>query len=148
MNNALIITTSILVGLLILFSILGIVYAAIRRKLEKIILERFSKEEILGATTRANFLGVKSKGGAQIRGNGAIVMANDGLYFIRAFPLKEYMIPRGSIRRVSIPRSFNGKSVLAPLLCVHYHTEHGEDAMAWALKDVIKWKAAIEKMIQ
>jgi hypothetical protein len=45
-----------------------------------------------------------------------------------------------------MPKSFNGKSVLVPLLCVNFDTEYGEDSIAWALKDVKKWKEAIEKM--
>ncbi|MBW1719980.1 MAG: hypothetical protein JRJ43_10555 [Deltaproteobacteria bacterium] len=147
MNTGLIVTVSIILGLLFLLVILGMVYSRIRRNLGKIVQERFNKEELIGVTTRANFLGIKSRGGAQIRGNGAIVLTSDAIFFIRAVPKKEYKIPISSIRNVSMPRSFNGKSVLAPLLCVNYDTEYGEDSIAWALKDAKKWKEAIEKMI-
>lgn len=147
MNNGFIIAVSILSGLLVVFVILKLVYSGVRRKLDKLVAERFDKEEMLGATTRANFFGVKSKGGAQVRGNGALVLTRNELCFIRAVPQKEYKIPIGSIRNVSLPRIFNGKSVLAPLLCVAYDTEYGEDAIAWALRDAAEWKDSIEKMI-
>ncbi|MDA3790895.1 MAG: hypothetical protein PF503_20665, partial [Desulfobacula sp.] len=97
--------------------------------------------------TRANFFGEKSKGGKQIRGNGAIVLTKDQLFFIRAMPFKEYIIPIESINRVSMPNSFNGKSVFSKLLCVHYNVEGIEDSIAWAIKNPVKWKESIESLL-
>ena len=148
MNMGFTIAVSVIAGLLILFALLGLVFSRVRRKLDKLIADRFDRQELLGATTRANFLGVKSKGGAQIRGNGALVFTGSEICFIRAVPRKEYKIPVSSIRKVSTPRSFNGKSVLAPLLCVEYRTESGDDAIAWALPHAKQWKDAIEKRLQ
>ena len=147
MNTGFTIAVSVIVGLLLLFAFLGLIYSRIRKKLRKLIANKFDKEEMLGATTRANFFGIKSKAGAQIRGNGALVLTRNDLYFLRAVPQKEYKISISSIRNVSMPRLFNGKSALVPLLCVNYDTEYGEDSIAWALKDAKKWKEAIEKMI-
>ena len=118
--------------------------ASIRRKLQAHVQARFNPADIIGATTRANFLGVRSKGGGQIRGNGALVLTREQLFFVRAVPLKEFTLPLESIREVTLPRSFNGKSVLMPLLCVHYGSDGVDDAMAWALKDPQRWKKAIE----
>ena len=147
MNTGITITVSVIVGLLFLFVIMGLIYSRMGRRLHKLIADRFDKEEMLGATTRANFFGIKSKGGAQVRGNGALVLTINALYFIRAVPQKEYKIPIRSIRNISMPRMFNGKSAFVPLLCISYDTEYGEDSIAWALKGAKKWKATIEKMI-
>ncbi len=147
MSTGLIIAVSILFGLTALLFVLGRVYSNVRRDLEDTITEYFKKEEILGATTRANFLGVRSKGGAQWRGNGALVLTSDVLFFLRAVPKKEYRIPIRAITSLSMPKSFNGKSVLAPLLCVNYHADEGEESIAWALRNPEKWKAAIEARI-
>ncbi|WP_022664255.1 hypothetical protein [Desulfospira joergensenii] len=146
MNTQLIITVSIVLGLLFLFFISAMVFSKTRRNLDRIIQERFNKEELIGATTRSNFFGIKSRGGAQIRGNGALVLTKDAIYSIRSFPRNEFKIPIHSIRSVSMPKAFNGKSVFVPLLCVNFDTGYGEDSIAWALKDARKWKEAIEKM--
>lgn len=148
MNPGLTIALSVLIGLTILIAILGLVFSRTRRKLDRLVAEKFDRREILGATIRANFFGVKSKGGAQIRGNGALVLTGDEIHFIRAVPLMEFSIPKSSIRKVSTPRSFNGKSVLVPLLCVSYDTEAGEDSVAWALPNTMQWKDAIERWLQ
>ncbi|RJP76668.1 MAG: hypothetical protein C4522_17580 [Desulfobacteraceae bacterium] len=146
MNTFLIIAVSILLAVSFLLAILLIVYSGNRRKIEKIVQEKFTKEELLCVNTKAAFLGIQSTGGRQIRGNGAIVLTREALFFIRAVPCREYKIPIRSIKSVTMPRSFNGKSVLVPLLCVTYDMGEGEDSMAWALTDVMKWKAAIERM--
>ena len=147
MFHPLLIAAIILLGLGLLFAILGRIYASIRGRLRKRINEKFSKREILGATTRANFFGIKSKAGAQVRGNGALVLTRNALFFIRAVPHKEFEIPLASIRKVSMPRFFNGKLALLPLLCVHFDTEYGEDSMAWSVPEAKVWKNAIEKRI-
>ena len=147
MNTGITITVSVIFGLALLFVIMGFIYSRIGKRLQKLIANRFDKEEMLGATTRANFFGIKSKGGAQIRGNGALVLTKKGLYFFRAAPQKEYKIPMRSIQSVSMPKFFNGKTAFVPLLCIRYNTHYGEDSIAWALKDAKKWKDTIENMI-
>ena len=147
MNIGLVIAASVIVGLFLLFMVLRLVFFRVDQGLQKHIFGRFDKTEILGATTRANSFGFKSKGGAQIRGNGALVLTRNELCFVRAVPREEYLIPIGSIRKVSMPKTFNGKSVFVPLLRVDFDSENGEESIAWALKRADKWKDAIEKMI-
>lgn len=48
--------------------------------------------------------------------------------------------------KVSLPKSFNGKSVFAELLCVHYTIDGKEDSAAWAVDNPLKWKESIEKL--
>jgi hypothetical protein len=147
MNTGFIIAISLIVGLSLLFIFLKLISSLTRRKLHNLVANKFEQGEILGASTRANFFGIKSKGGAQIRGNGVLILTKNGLHYIRAAPQKEYKIPISAIRNVSMPRAFNGKSVFVPLLCVTYDAEYGEDSIAWAIKDAKKWKDAIQKMI-
>ena len=103
MNIGFIIAVSVFTGLLFIFIVLGLVYSRISKKLQKIVTDKFNKDEILLATTRANFFGIKSKGGVQVKGNGALVLTRNELYFIRAVPQKEYIIPISSIRNISRP---------------------------------------------
>ncbi len=147
MNTQVIVAISVISGVLCLFFVLSFVFKSVRNKLDSTIQERFDKNNIIGATTRANFLGEKSKGGKQIRGNGAIILTADQLVFIRAMPFKEYIIPINSIQRVSMPNSFNGKSVFSKLLCVHFVFKGTEDSIAWAIENPEKWQESIEALI-
>lgn len=147
METQFIVAISVSSGILCLFFVLSVVFKSVRKKLERYIQERFDKNEIIGATTRANFFGEKSKGGKQIRGNGALVLTKDQLVFIRAMPFKEYIVPIKSIKRVSMPNSFNGKSVFSKLLCVHYVVEGVEDSIAWVIKNPEKWQESIEALL-
>jgi len=118
------------------------------KKLEKYILNKFNKNDIIGATTRANFFGLKSLGSKQIRGNGAIVLTKNKLYFIRATPFLEHIIPIEEIREISLPTSFNGKSVFKKLLCIHYQNDGQDEAIAWTIKSPEKWKLSIENIVK
>jgi len=130
-----------------LLIVIRLFFSSIQTKLGNHIQKRFDKEKIVGATTNANFFGQQSKGGKQLRGNGAFVLTKDEVCFIRAIPFKEYVIPLKSITEVSLPKSFNGKFVFSKLLCVQYKTDSGLDAMAWAVKSPESWKKAIEKLV-
>ena len=56
------------------------------------------------------------------------------------------MIPVKSISEISMPKSFNGKSVLAPLLSVRFNFGDREDEIAWVVKDPGAWKKTIEQV--
>ncbi len=148
MDSKFVVAISVISGVLCLLCVIGFIFKSVRRKLEKYIQNKFDKNEIIGATTRANFFGVKSKGGKQMRGNGAIVLTKDQLVFIRAIPFKEYTIPIKSIQQVSMPNSFNGKSVFSKLLCVHFICEGIADSIAWAVRNPEKWKKSIDALMQ
>ncbi len=137
---------SVIFGVLFLFVLLKLLFSYTRKKLENHILKKFDKNDILGATTDANFFGEQSKGAKQLRGNGALILTKDQLYFARAVPFKEYTIPLKSVSKVSLPNSFNGRSILSTLLCIQYKTGSESDAIAWAVKDPGSWKKAIEKL--
>jgi len=141
------VAVSVLFGTVILLSLLRLFFSSARKKLEHHIQENFDIREIVGATTRANFFGKQSKGGKQIRGNGALVLTKNEIYFIRAVPFKEYKIPLKSILEVSLPNSFNGKSVFSKLLCIQYKIGSELDVVAWAVKNPESWKKSIEKLV-
>ncbi|MGD8911511.1 MAG: hypothetical protein PVI97_07575 [Candidatus Thiodiazotropha sp.] len=143
-----VIAMSVSLGVIGLFITLGIVFKLAGNKLERYIQHKFDEEEIVAATTRANFFGLKSKGFKQIRGNAAIVLTKDKLYSIRSMPLQENMIPFSGIEKVTLPRSFLGKSIFRKLLCVHYLNEGQQDEIAWAVKNPEYWKTTIENLIK
>ena len=147
MKTAVVTAVSILLGVCFLFAATGLIFSRIRKRLERHIHTKFDGREIIGATSRVNFFGEKSKGGKQIRGNGALVLTKDEVYFFRALPFKEYVIALKSITNVSLPTSFNGKSVFSKLLCIQYRTGSGSDEMAWAINNPEEWKEAVERQI-
>lgn len=147
MEKIIIIVFPILTGLLCMFIILNFVFRLVSHKLEKYIQDNFDKKDLLGVTTRANFFGFNSLGGKQIRGNGALVLTEDKLHFFRGSPFKEFVFPINSIKNITLPKSFNGKSVFAQLLCLEYEIDGKIDSVAWALREPQRWKDGIENLI-
>ena len=93
----------------------------------------------------ANFFGQESAGVWQIRGNGNLVLAADGLYFQRILPSRIFYVDYRDITCVETPNSFLGKTRFTPLLQVNFTNDAGEaDAMAWQLADVSGVKGMIE----
>ncbi len=146
METGYIVAISVIIGVFSLLTLLKFFFSSTRRKLETHIQKNFDRSEIIGVTTNANFFGEQSKGAKQVRGNGALVLTKDQIYFIRAVPFKEYTITLKSVSRVSLPNSFNGKSIFSKLLCIQYETGSESDAIAWAVKNPESWKKAIEKL--
>ena len=109
--------------------------------------QRFAGRVLLMIDPIANFYGQRSVGQRQVRGNGALVLTAEELYFLRAVPEEEFRVPVSAITGVSTPKSFNHKSAFKPLLCVEYATAQGNDAMAWYVRDLEEWRAAVEGLI-
>jgi hypothetical protein len=92
-----------------------------------------------------NGLGLQSRGRAQVRGNGSLVLTADELLFRQWVPDRETRIPLAAITSVGTEKSWLGKWVGQRLLCVRWRTpDGGEDAMAWAARDLEGWLAEIE----
>lgn len=145
MHLALTIGAAVLMGLAGLFLLLAAVFRLARRSLRHDLEQRLAPKEVLQADLFSNFFGQKSRGMAQIRGNGGLVLLRDRLYFLLAAPRRELAIPLESITDVSLPTTFLGKSVLRPLLRVDFDSTAGADAAAWALRDPGQWKTALEQ---
>ena len=100
-----------------------------------------------GIVRRANAqgLGLESRGPTQVRGNGWLALTADELRFRQWVPERDTAIPLAAITDVATPRVWLGKSVGSRLLCVRWRTpDGGEDAMAWAARDLEGWLAEIE----
>ena len=109
---------------------------------------RAGLEDELGesATRKANArgLGLESRGKGQVRGNGWLVLSPDELRFAQWVPQRETRIPLTAVTLVETRRVWLGKTVGSKLLCVRWRTpEGGEDAMAWEVRDLDGWLAAI-----
>jgi hypothetical protein len=89
-------------------------------------------------------LGLESRGRGQVRGNGLLVLTADELRFEQLVPRRESRIPLADVTAVETTRSWLGKSVGAKLLFVRWRSPDGsEDAMAWRVRDLDAWLAAL-----
>lgn len=91
--------------------------------------------------TSANFFGLKSLGGGQIRGNGILVLTDKNVRFFRYFPKKEITIPIQSIKNIDSTNAYLGKSVFAPLLKIEYE---GDETAFW-VEDLQEWTDALKE---
>jgi hypothetical protein len=132
-------------GLIAVMAVIGGVIAFVRRKFYEEIRQKFVGRTIVRQSIGANFFGRTSKGMGQIRGNGALVLTPEQLYFVLFLPRTEITIPLESITKVSTPRSHLGKTIVSRLLRVDYRSAGGEDAIAWAVSDVDEWVSAIKR---
>jgi hypothetical protein len=128
------------VALLLFLALFPVARRARRQKAEL--------EAELGDTAQrsenAQGLGLESRGKGQVRGNGWLVLTPDELRFRQWVPSRETRMPLAAITAIETPRSWLGKSVGRKLLVVRWRTpEGGEDAMAWNVRDLDGWLAAL-----
>jgi hypothetical protein len=91
-----------------------------------------------------NFFGRQSSGYKQVRGNGVLALTDKGIHFRMLIPRKEMFVPLDSIKDISQPRSFLGKTKLKYLLRVDFVNEEGrDDAGAWLVPSLQWWSEAI-----
>lgn len=105
----------------------------------------YAPGEMLRSETMANFFGVQSRGPAQLRGNGGLVLTEDRLVFHMLVPDRTITIPLEDVREVSLVRSHLGKAVRRDLLHVRYAVPDGTDAIAWFVRDAEAWRRAVEE---
>lgn len=108
--------------------------------------KRFRRKKILRQFNMANFYGLESLGHAQARGNGVLVLTDEELYFLKALPKRETVIPVSSITAVSNPRSHLGKSNLVKLLRVEFENAGKPDAVAFVVDNIDAWTEEVEKI--
>ena len=96
-------------------------------------------DETVLLRSKANFYGIASGGGRQVRGLGILALTTDELLFIQVLPEREVRIPRRSITSVETVRSFLGKTQGRELLKVAWD---GEEA-AWDVTDLAEFRAAL-----
>ncbi len=131
---------------------LGVLLLAIRRARTRLV-QRQAKH-LAGRTplqvdSWANLFGVTSRGHGQLRGNGALVLTADSLWFGMLLPARELTIPLSRVIAVREAGSHLGKSVLGHrLLRVEFDGADGPDAAAWAVRDPEGWVAAVVRAVE
>ena len=102
-------------------------------------LEAHLADETVLLRSKANFYGVASGGGRQVRGLGILALTADELVFIQMIPDREIRIPRRSITSVDVVRSFLGKTQGRDLLKVAWDA----DEAAWDVTELAEFRAAL-----
>lgn len=143
MPNWLVITLSVGVPLLLFLTVIRMLIRQARNRIRRAIQQRYSRAEIQRLDERANFAGQQSHGKGQLRGNGTLLLTHDELAFFMLLPSRELIVPTDAITKVELVRSFAGRALPWRMLCVHWQTDEGEDAAAWAVKDAGTWQTAV-----
>ena len=90
--------------------------------------------------------GLESKGAAQMRGNGALVLTAKELHFFQFTPASDTRIPLDAITEVKTVKSHLGKSIARDLLHVSFTAAEGKpDSMAWYVSDVGAWTGLLRE---
>ena len=123
----------------------ALVFIPVSRRAKRV--ETGLEEEVGDSIRRSanvNGLGLQSRGRGQVRGNGRLVLTPEELRFRQWIPQRETTIPLAAIISVGTERAWLGKWVGSKLLCVRWRTSDGsEDAMAWQVRDLEGWLAAL-----
>ncbi len=119
-----------------------------KKRINKI-LQNFSSEEIIAIDKFANFFGQESRGLAQMRGNGVLILTNSKLIFELFLPKRRFEILINDILNIEVVKSHLKKTKLRPLLKVIFKNERGEiDSVAWLVKDLQLWKDKIKDLLK
>ena len=129
----------------LVLGILSYVFTKVKKRSQAVIDERFDKSDVVLADPMANFFGQQSKGLAQVRGNGALVLTKEKLWFRMVVPEKELEIPLACITMVKSDVWFLKKTKGRPLLIVEYDRGWGPDAGGWLVRDLESWMEALKR---
>lgn len=110
----------------------------VRSSGEKAIASEFP-DGVIRSEPSANFFGVESKGSRQNRGNGALVLTEDRLWFRPAMGRNGVDIAVSELQAASLVSTHLGKSVGRDLLRVTWRTPTGRDSGAWLVDDLQGW---------
>jgi hypothetical protein len=135
-------------GLLVVLVGIQLVIRRFKSKFREDIKGRFAGKHVVRESIGANFFGLSSRGMAQIRGNGALVLTTDELHFVMFAPRRELTIPLSSITSVSTPRTHLGKTVGMRLLRVNFRSSSGEDSAAWAVAGLDEWISHLRRFLK
>lgn len=118
--------------------------AKVTARNDELIAREFAGVEIERQSGMANYFGLESRGGKQVRGNGALVVTADRIWFQRIGAGEPIVIPRRDVKSTEVVKSHAGKAVGRPLLKVTFDDEHGStDAVAWYVPGAEDWAAAL-----
>lgn len=108
------------------------------------IAEQFADASVVKSDPMANFFGLGSRGSAQVRGNGALVLTDSELWFRRIGSSDPLRIPLQDIDGAAVTGSHAGKTVGRSLLRVHFRMGQAADSAAWLVENPESWVHAIE----
>ncbi|MBN1522396.1 MAG: hypothetical protein JW928_07675 [Candidatus Aureabacteria bacterium] len=144
MTFAIILSTLLIVFFIAVFVFLRVLKV---RKTEKV-LKKYEGKNILRMCPSANFFGLMSRGLAQVRGNGVLILTDEEIFFEMWVPSRQLEIRVSSISKVESVKSFLKKTKLLPFVRVDFKDERGQDdAAAWLVPRTKDWVNDIEKLI-
>jgi hypothetical protein len=148
MSESLAIVLPIVAGLLVVLVGIQLVVRHFKNKFREDIKKKFMGKHVVRDSIGANFFGQSSRGMAQVRGNGALVMTTEELHFVMFAPRRELNIPLTAITSVSTPRSHLGKTVGMRLLRVDFDSPSGKDSAAWAVVGLDDWTSDLRRFLK
>lgn len=105
---------------------------------------RLGEDRIVAIDDSANFFGVESRGAAQWRGNGCLVVTLEEVVFLMWLPRRELHVPRARITSVERAKAHLGKTIGRDLLKLRFVDEAGHpDSAAWLVRDLPAWEEAL-----
>ncbi len=133
---------------LMLLLVLGpkLVLRVLRPGLEARVAGDHEASDVLMKDLTANLFGVQSKGKAQARGNGALVLTAQGLRFYQVMPERDLSIDLEDVETVELVRSHLGKTVGRELLRVSFSNGGNPDSVAWYVADPLAWRQRIAEL--
>ena len=117
----------------------------IRKESHDIFSKRYSPGDIICHDNFAEYFGLESFEGKQVRGKGVLVLTEKELYFLRLHPKMELCIPLKKIKSCVTPSSFLGKSINKPFLKIEFQDETGAlNSVAWHVADLKTFVTALK----
>ncbi len=140
---------SLTVGLLSAVALITVAFLLILRTLQRGLRQKLTEqlnpgETLLAEDSRANFFGLESLGGWQLRGNGLLALTDQALVFRMLLPGRTFRIPLSDITSTELVHSHCGKSVSRHLLKVNFRIRGLTDAMAWFIPEPAHWKGILD----
>jgi hypothetical protein len=134
----------LLVGFGVIFTAVFVVLSRVARKSENEARKQHPDARHIEAG--ALFFGQESRGAAQMRGNGTLILTSSELVFKQWVVGREFRVRYQDIESIDMPTSFLGKTQGVSLLRVNYLNESGSrDAMAWRVRDPNGLKRSLDE---
>ena len=117
----------------------------IRKEYRETLAKKYNPGDIICHDNSADYLGMESFKGKQVRGRGILVLSHNELYFLKLFPRIELCIPLKRIKRCVTTRNFLGKSIQKTLLKVDFKDEDGAlSSVAWHVRDLVTFENSLK----
>lgn len=122
-----------------------IVFSSLREGLTKRVAEHCRPEEIVLSDLTALSFGQESRGKAQLRGNGALVVTHERILFLQAVTNRDLVIPMESITATSFVHSHLGKATPYRLVKIAFDLGAGPDSIACIVRNPDEVRAKIDE---